>query len=106
MNIEPVASPIRGPRCGLAAAYKRFILKRIKPFLENNRHLNRNEVITDAIRLTWECSQKFKPELGFYFSTYLRHWLPNRPSRPLRNLKNQGRMRKSRTSSKPSPCNS
>ena len=78
MNIEPVAEPDPWPRRGLAAAYKRFILKRIKPFLENNRHLNRNEVITDAIRLTWECSQKFKPELGFYFSTYLRHWLPNR----------------------------
>ena len=79
MNIEPVAEPDPWPRRGLAAAYKRFILKRIKPFLENNRHLNRNEVITDAIRLTWECSQKFKPELGFDFSTYLRHWLPNRP---------------------------
>ena len=78
MNIEPAAEPDPWPRHGLAAKYKPFILKRIKPFLENNRHLNRNEVITDAIRLTWECSQKFKPELGFDFSTLLRHWLPNR----------------------------
>src|SRR5262245_24833072 len=46
--------------------------------LENNQHLSKREVITDAIRITWECSQKFKPELGFDFATYLRHWLPNR----------------------------
>jgi Sigma-70 region 2 len=78
LNIEPAAEPDPWPRHGLAAAYKPFILKRIKTFLENNRHLDRNEIITDAIRLTWECSQKFKPELGLDFSTYLRHWLPNR----------------------------
>ena len=66
------------PRYGLVAKYKPFILNRIRPFLENNRHLNRNEVITDAIRITWEASQKFKQELGYDFSTYLRHLLPNR----------------------------
>ena len=78
MNIDPAAEPDPWPERGLAAAYKPFILKRIKPFLENNRHLNRNEVITDAIRITWEASQKFKQELGYDFSTYLRHLLPNR----------------------------
>jgi RNA polymerase sigma factor (sigma-70 family) len=78
LNIDPAAEPDPWPRRGLAAAYKPFILKRIGPFLQNNRHLNRNEVITDAIRITWEASQKFKPELGYDFSTYLRHLLPNR----------------------------
>jgi len=78
LNIAPAAEIDPWPRHGLVAKYKPFILNRIRPFLENNRHLSRREVITDAIRITWECSQKFKPELGFDFSTYLRHWLPNR----------------------------
>ena len=78
MNIALAAEIEPWPRYGLVAKYKPFILKRIKPFLENNRHLNRNEVITDAIRITWEASQKFKQELGYDFSTYLRHLLPNR----------------------------
>ena len=78
MNIAPAAEIDPWPRYGLVAKYKPFILNRIRPLLENNRHLARREVITDAIRITWECSQKFKPELGFDFSTYLRHLLPNR----------------------------
>ena len=78
MNIARAAEIDPWPRYGLVAKYKPFILNRIKPFLENNRHLNRNEVITDAIRITWEASQKFKQELGYDFSTYLRHLLPNR----------------------------
>ena len=78
MNIARAAEIDPWPRYGLVAKYKPFILSRIKPFLENNRDLNRNEVITDAIRITWEASQKFKQELGYDFSTYLRHLLPNR----------------------------
>jgi hypothetical protein len=78
LNIARAAEIDPWPRYGLVAKYKPFILSRIKPFLENNRDLNRNEVITDAIRITWEASQKFKQELGYDFSTYLRHLLPNR----------------------------
>jgi hypothetical protein len=78
LNIAPGTEIDPWPRYGLAAKYKPFILNRVKPFLQNNGHLNRNEVITDAIRITWEASQKFKQELGYDFSTYLRHWLPNR----------------------------
>jgi hypothetical protein len=78
LNIAPAAEIDPWPRHGLVAKYKPFILNRIRPFLENNRHLSRREVIIDAIRITWECSQKFEPELGFDFSTYLRHLLPNR----------------------------
>jgi len=78
LNIARAAEIDPWPQYGLVAKYKPFILNRIKPFLENNRHLNRNEVITDAIRITWEASQKFKQELGYDFSTYLRHLLPNR----------------------------
>ena len=57
MNIDPAAEPDPWPRHGLAAKYKPFILNRIKPFLQDNRHLNRNEVIIDAIRITWEASK-------------------------------------------------
>ena len=78
LNIAPGTEIDPWPRYGLAAKYKPFILNRVKPFLQNNGHLNRNEVITDAIRITWEASQKFKQELGYDFSTYLRHLLPNR----------------------------
>jgi hypothetical protein len=78
LNIQPAAEPDPWPRHGLAAKYKPFILKRIRPFLENNRQLNRNEVITDAIRIAWEASRTFKQDLGYDFSTLLRHWLPNR----------------------------
>jgi hypothetical protein len=60
------------------AKYKPFILNRIRPFLQSNVHLRRQEVEADAIRITWEASQRFKPELGYDFSTYLRHLLPNR----------------------------
>jgi hypothetical protein len=78
LNIAPGPEIDPWPRYGHAAKYKPFILHRIKPFLLKNGHLNRNEVITDAIRITWEASQKFKQELGYDFSTYLRHLLPNR----------------------------
>ena len=104
MNIEPAAEPDPWPRNGAAAKYKRFILKRIRPFLQNNRHLNRNEVIIDAIRITWEASKKFDPSRGLDFSTYLRHWLPNRLY-DLHGIE-KSRTARSRTSSKPSPCNS
>jgi hypothetical protein len=77
-NIPARTAPDPWPKYGLIAAYKPFILRRLGPFFENNRHLDRDTVITDAIRIAWECSRKFKPELGFDFSTYLRHWLPNR----------------------------
>ena len=62
LNIAPGTEIDPWPRYGLAAKYKPFILNRVKPFLQNNGHLNRNEVITDAIRITWEASQKFKQE--------------------------------------------
>ena len=78
MNIAPAAEIDPWPRYGLVAKYKPFILNRIRPFLENNWHLSRREVIIDAIRITWECSQKFDESRGLDFSTYLRHWLPNR----------------------------
>ena len=105
MNIARAAEIDPWPRYGLVAKYKPFILNRIKPFLENNRHLNRNEVITDAIRITWEASQKFKQELGYDFSTYLRHLLPNRLY-DLYGIEKSKTDRRSRTSSRPSPCNS
>jgi hypothetical protein len=66
------------PKYGLVAKYKPFILNRIRPFLQSNPNLRRQEVETDAIRITWEASQRFKPDLGYDFSTYLRHLLPNR----------------------------
>jgi hypothetical protein len=69
-NIPAAEAPDPWPKNGLAAKYKGFILKRIKPFLENNWHLNRNDVISDAIRLTWQASQKFEPGRGLDFSTY------------------------------------
>jgi hypothetical protein len=78
LNIAPGTEIDPWPRYGLAAKYKRFILCRIKLFLDINGYLNRNEVITDAIRITWEAGEKFKQELGYDFSTYLRHLLPNR----------------------------
>jgi hypothetical protein len=78
LNIAPGTEIDPWPRYGRATQYKRFILRRIKPFLDINGHLNRNEVITDAIRITWEAGEKFKQELGRDFSTYLRHLLPNR----------------------------
>jgi hypothetical protein len=78
LNITDVVEPDPWPRYGLVAKYRPFILNRIRPFLENNPHLSRYHVISDAIRIAWEASQKFKPELGFDPSTYLRHLLPNR----------------------------
>jgi RNA polymerase sigma factor (sigma-70 family) len=73
---EPIAD--LWPKYGLVAKYKPFIFNRIRPFLKGNPHLDRREVTGDAIRITWEASQRFKPELGYDFSTYLRHLLPNR----------------------------
>ena len=78
MNIARAAEIDPWPRIRIRCQVQAIYPQRIKPFLQNNRHLNRNEVITDAIRITWEASQKFKQELGYDFSTYLRHLLPNR----------------------------
>jgi len=48
------------------------------PFLYGNPRFDKNVVFAHAIRITWEASQSFKPELGYDFSTYLRHFIPNR----------------------------
>ena len=66
------------PRGGLVAQYKPFIIKRVMPFLYGNPRFDKNVVFAHAIRITWEASQSFKPELGYDFSTYLRHFIPNR----------------------------
>jgi hypothetical protein len=51
LNIAPGTEIDPWPRYGLVAKYKPFILNRVKPFLQNNGHLNRNEVITDVKEL-------------------------------------------------------
>ena len=102
MNIARAAEIDPWPRYGLVAKYKPFILNRIKPFLQNNGHLNRNEVITDAIRVTWECSRGSTRAEASTSRTRLRHWLPNTYF-DLYAIENQRRTL-SRTSSKPSPC--
>jgi DNA-directed RNA polymerase specialized sigma subunit len=75
MNFKDEARYNPWPKTGLVARYKPFILKRAKRFHEYNPQIPWEGIVTDAIRLTWEASQAFKPELGHDFSTYLRHRL-------------------------------
>ena len=90
MNIARAAEIDPWPRYELVAKYRPFILKRIKPFLENNRHLNRNEVITDAIPDHLGGQSEVQARTRLRFLDLLTAFAAKPPIRPLRNRKIEG----------------
>jgi hypothetical protein len=87
LNIALAAEIDPWPRYGLVAKYKPFILNRIKPFLENSRHLNRNEVIIDVIRITWAGQSEVQARARLRFLDLLTAFAAKPAIRLLRNRK-------------------
>ena len=71
-NIESLDGPDPFPKTGLTKQYEPFIRQWVGEFCANKPGAIYEEVLSDAVRLSVEAEGKFKPELGYDFSTYLR----------------------------------
>jgi hypothetical protein len=63
------------PKSGLVKRYEPFIKKRVGEFCKKYTWLRRDELLIEAVRLASKAEQKFKPELGNDFSTFLDPYL-------------------------------
>ena len=63
------------PKAGLVKQYEPFIRARAAEFCERYPYLPRDGVLLEAIRIASEAAKRFKPELGYDFSTLLRNHL-------------------------------
>ena len=71
-NIESIDSPDPFPKTGLSKQYEPFTRQWVGEFCQQIPGLQYEEVLHDAVRLSVEAEGKFRPELGYDFSTYLR----------------------------------
>ena len=63
------------PKTGLVKQYELYIRKWVANFCEGNPEVSYDETLRKAISIAWEVEQRFKPELGYDFTTPLRHAL-------------------------------
>jgi hypothetical protein len=63
------------PKSGRVKQYEPFIRKQVGQFCKQYPGLNRLQVLCRAVELALAAEKAFKPELGYDFSTYLRHRL-------------------------------
>lgn len=63
------------PPSGLVKQYKPFILKELTKYCRQYPGLSRQELLFRAVELGLAAEKAFKPELGYDFSTLLRHRL-------------------------------
>src|SRR5262245_30465262 len=73
----PSRAYLEGTESDLVERYKPFIWRYVRRFITRNPWLSPRwlDVRNTALRLAEEAEKKFKPELGYDFSTYLRHRL-------------------------------
>jgi hypothetical protein len=62
-------------KSGLVKQYEPFIRTEVAEFCKKYPRLNREHILIEAVRLALDAEKKFKPELGYDFSTLLRHYL-------------------------------
>ena len=67
---EPEYDPF--PPTGLVREYEPFIRKRVTMFCKAYPAVRRREALAEAVKIAVEVEPKFKPELGYNFSTFLR----------------------------------
>jgi hypothetical protein len=70
---EPAYDPF--PKSGLVKQYEPFIRNEVAEFCKKYTRLRRDHVLMEAVKLALDAAKKFKPELGYDFSTLLRHYL-------------------------------
>jgi hypothetical protein len=63
------------PKSGLVKQYERFIRTEVAEFCKKYPRLSREHILIETVRLALNAEKKFKPELGYDFSTLLRHYL-------------------------------
>jgi hypothetical protein len=74
-NIESSGDPDPFPRTGLVKRYEPFIRSYVGEFCRDHPGAIYEHALVDAVRIATDCAARFKPELGFDFSTPLRQWL-------------------------------
>jgi hypothetical protein len=74
-NIKPELAYDSFPKSGLVKQYEPFIRKHVGEFCKRYPGLQRDDVLSEAIRIAWKAEKHFKPELGYDFSTLLRNHL-------------------------------
>ncbi len=74
-NIEPSDGPDPFPKTGLVKQYEPFIRAYVGEFCQSHPGAIYEHALVDAVRIAVEFEAKFKPELGYDFSTPLRLWL-------------------------------
>jgi len=67
---EPEYDPF--PPTGLVKEYEPFIRKRVTMFCKAYPAVRRQDALIEAVKIAIEAETKFKPELGYDFSTFLR----------------------------------
>jgi hypothetical protein len=67
---EPEYDPF--PKTGLVREYEPFIRKRVTTFCKAYPAVRRQDALIEAVKIAVEVEAKFKPELGYDFSTFLR----------------------------------
>jgi hypothetical protein len=72
-NIEDGPDPF--PKAGLTKQYEPFIRKFVGGFCVEHPGAIYEHVLVDAVRISMAAEAKFKPELGYDFSTFLRKHL-------------------------------
>jgi hypothetical protein len=73
IKAEQIYDPF--PKSGLVKQYQPFILRGVTKFCRQYPGLSRQEVLFRAVELSLAAEKAFKPELGYDFSTLLRHRL-------------------------------
>ena len=63
------------PKSGLVKQYEPFIRKHVSEFCQRYPQLQREGVLFEAVRIAAGVEKRFKRELGYDFSTFLRNHL-------------------------------
>ena len=74
-NIEAKSYYDPFPKSGLVRQYERFIRKHVSEFCERYGRLKYDDALCWAVEIALKAEKAFNPELGFDFSTPLRHHL-------------------------------
>jgi hypothetical protein len=74
-NIKAATAYDPFPKSGLVKQYEPFIRKHVSEFCRRNSQLQRDGVLFEAVRIAAGAEKRFKPELGYDFSTFLRNHL-------------------------------